>query len=367
MTRRLHTRSERGQMLAIVAVSIVAMCACGAFVMDVGSWFRAQRATQSVSDAAALAGAQELPMDSAAAQALAQEYGDKNGGGISNIQFTTNTFPNDTISVRTDRVAPGFLSRVLGITSVNVGADATARAWNLGSAKYVGPFRVWEGHPMHPGQRSLPVPGRQLRHHDRARHGPSVARRLQDPQHRRLLRRCRPADALASGSSRASTATCGRGWYYSDPGAKFNPQDIADAVAARTGSEILLPVYRSVREQGAGYEYDVIGWIGFHVLAYYEARCERSVDGLLHERHLGRDPQRVLRELLRRHSRQARQRRRQYAKPLAGGMQVSRAGLMLRPGWGSAPGADRDCGKSAGRCLLSSPSRSSRSSRAAPS
>ena len=61
MTRRLRTRSERGQMLAIMAVSIVALCACGAFVMDVGSWFRAHRATQSVADAAALAGAQKLP------------------------------------------------------------------------------------------------------------------------------------------------------------------------------------------------------------------------------------------------------------------------------------------------------------------
>ena len=81
MTQRLRTRGERGQMLAIVAVSIVALCACGAFVMDVGAGFRAHRATQSVADAAALAGAQELPLDVSGAQALAQEYGDKNGAG----------------------------------------------------------------------------------------------------------------------------------------------------------------------------------------------------------------------------------------------------------------------------------------------
>ena len=43
------------------------MCACGAFVMDVGAWYRAQRATQSAADAAALAGAQKLPLRSPAA------------------------------------------------------------------------------------------------------------------------------------------------------------------------------------------------------------------------------------------------------------------------------------------------------------
>ena len=64
-------REQRGQMLALLAVSIVAMCAAGAFVMDVGSWFRAHRATQSVADASALAGAQELPVNTPQATSCA--------------------------------------------------------------------------------------------------------------------------------------------------------------------------------------------------------------------------------------------------------------------------------------------------------
>ncbi len=118
------------------------MCAAGAFVMDVGSWFRAHRATQTVADASALAAAQKLPaLVSADAQTLAQEYSTKNGGGVSSIQFSSNTFANDTVSVRADRTAPGFLSKVLGIASVDVSATAKARAFNIGSAKYVGSLR----------------------------------------------------------------------------------------------------------------------------------------------------------------------------------------------------------------------------------
>ena len=143
-------------MLALLAVSIVALCAAGAFVMDVGSWFRAHRATQTVADASALAAAQKLPAFPADAQTLAQEYSTKNGGGVSAIQFSSNTFANDTISVRADRTAPGFLSQVLGIASVDVSATAKARAFNMGSAKIRSALCRRQAAPA-PLQRRLPV------------------------------------------------------------------------------------------------------------------------------------------------------------------------------------------------------------------
>ena len=67
-----RSREQQGQMLVLLAVSIVAMCAAGAFVMDVGSWFRAHRATQAVADASALAGAQELPVNTSGATTVAR-------------------------------------------------------------------------------------------------------------------------------------------------------------------------------------------------------------------------------------------------------------------------------------------------------
>ena len=268
MTRkREYGRSERGQMTALLAVSIVALCAMGAFVMDVGSWFQAHRATQTVSDSAALAGAQKLPLDTAAAQALASEYGDKNGGGVTEIAFETNTFPNDTIRVRAERTAPGFLSRVLGIASVDVGADAKARAYNLGSARYAGPFAVWEGHPFILGNAGCPCLGENFVTTidlDTGRPSLGAFKIINIDGSYGGVGQTELSEWIRKGLD----AYMRTGWFYSDPGAKFNPDQIGDALQQRIGSEILIPVYRSVREQGAGYEYDVVGWIGFHVLAY---------------------------------------------------------------------------------------------------
>ena len=61
MTRLLsRVRSEDGQVVVLVAVFMLGLIGMTALVVDVGSWFRQQRATQSTVDAAALAGAQAL-------------------------------------------------------------------------------------------------------------------------------------------------------------------------------------------------------------------------------------------------------------------------------------------------------------------
>lgn len=258
MTRNRGFRSsERGQMTAMMAVSIIALCAMGAFVMDVGSWFRAHRATQSVADAAALAGAQKLPLDSTAAQALATEYGNKNGGGLTTIQFSSNTFTNDTITTRAERTAPGFLSRVLGVASVNVGADAIARAFNLGSAKYAAPFAVDKAHPMLSGA-GCPC-FNQPTVLDLKTVGPGAFRIVNIDGSRGGTGQQILGDWVLNGYG----GYMGLGWYYSDPGAKFNPGPLEDALAARIGSELLFPVYDTVREQGAGFEYRIVGWVGY--------------------------------------------------------------------------------------------------------
>ena len=82
------------------------------------------------------------------AQALATEYADKNGGGLTEKNLSSNTFTNDTISTKVERTSPAFLARVLGITSVDMSATASARAWNMGAAKYAAPFGVINTEPM---------------------------------------------------------------------------------------------------------------------------------------------------------------------------------------------------------------------------
>ena len=54
-------RSESGQAVVLSVVWMVVLLGMAGLVIDVGSWYRSQRNLQSDADAAALAGAQELP------------------------------------------------------------------------------------------------------------------------------------------------------------------------------------------------------------------------------------------------------------------------------------------------------------------
>jgi len=72
-------------------------------------------------------------------------------------------------------------------------------------------------------------------------------------------------------------------WYYSDPGAKYNTnpnfKSALEEVIA-TGEELLFPVYRSVREQGAGFEYEIVGWVGFVVTDFtIKGSKNNQIDG----------------------------------------------------------------------------------------
>ena len=66
-------RDESGQSIPMVVVFLVVLIGMLALVVDVGSWFRAQRQLQTTADAAALAGAYGLP-DVLAAQSKATNF-----------------------------------------------------------------------------------------------------------------------------------------------------------------------------------------------------------------------------------------------------------------------------------------------------
>src|SRR5690349_12962242 len=144
-----HGRTERGQATVLTLVFLVVLLGMAALVLDIGSWYRADRAAQSTADAAALAGAQALPYNPANAGTLAVQYGDKNGGGVSggNVSVTSGLNPNDTITVHLTRPAPGVFSKLFGVNSVTVGAHATARASLMQQAQYIAPIGVNLKHP----------------------------------------------------------------------------------------------------------------------------------------------------------------------------------------------------------------------------
>ena len=84
---------EAGQAVVFLVVTLTCLIGMAALVIDGGSWLRAQRHLQTAADAAALAGAQNLPTDQAGAQSVAISYAQQNYGGLAApaVTFTVST------------------------------------------------------------------------------------------------------------------------------------------------------------------------------------------------------------------------------------------------------------------------------------
>jgi hypothetical protein len=96
-----RARGERGQILAVVALALVALLGIGAFAIDVGYAYYAKRQLQSATDAAALAGAQDLPV-AATAISVATTYAAANvPPNLSGLTFTYQTKCTATAVVAT--------------------------------------------------------------------------------------------------------------------------------------------------------------------------------------------------------------------------------------------------------------------------
>jgi Flp pilus assembly protein TadG len=84
-------RGERGQILPVVTLALIALLGVGAFAIDVGFAYYAKRQLQSATDAAALAGAQDLP-NASTAIATATSYATANTpANLSGFNFTYTT------------------------------------------------------------------------------------------------------------------------------------------------------------------------------------------------------------------------------------------------------------------------------------
>jgi len=257
-------RCERGQSTVVVVLFMTVILGMAAAVLDVGSWYRADRAVQQAADAAALAGADALPGSTSQARSLALSYSDKNGGGVldADISFSTTLRANDTISVHARRPAPGFFARLFGVSSVAVDATAKARSGVAGAARWAAPFGVDERHPLISGG-NCPC-FNQATDLGLQRVGPGAFRVIN-------------IDGSQGGTSPPTIASWIQygysgympiDWYFSDPGARFNSSTIQDALNTRIGQVILLPIYREVIGSGANAEYHVVGFVGFRITGY---------------------------------------------------------------------------------------------------
>jgi hypothetical protein len=257
-------RSERGQVVVLTTVMLAALLGLGAMVMDVGVWFHAKRKLQATADAAALAGAQSLPTDPDQALSLAVQYGASNGGGVDagDVSFESQWVANDTIVVHAHGTQSAYFARAIGFGSQNIGATAKARSEAPAEARYVAPIGVDRSHPLLSGG-GCPCFG-QSTTLDLLKIGPGAFRLLNiDGSHGGTG----PTD-LASWMNHGYDQYMGLGWFYSDPGAKFNSGGMEDALDKHVGTDLLFPVYDSTEKQGAGFDYHVVGWVGFHLTGW---------------------------------------------------------------------------------------------------
>jgi Putative Flp pilus-assembly TadE/G-like len=144
MTLLTRLRDESGQVLVFIAVILTALIGMAALVVDVGSWYQADRRLQTAADAAALAGAQELPLDQSAAQSVAEQYAQLNYAGM---PVPTVTFPDaGTIDVVATADTPGIFAPVLSAAFevVTVHAEAQAKVLAPELLKDVAPIAVYK-------------------------------------------------------------------------------------------------------------------------------------------------------------------------------------------------------------------------------
>jgi Flp pilus assembly protein TadG len=256
----MSVRSERGQAMLVTVLFLVVLLGCAALTLDVGDWYREQRQAQATADAAALAGAQALPSNPAGALSIAQQYATANGGGVSagDITLRSDFETDDTVTVNVTRHAPSFFSRILSVSGVNVHAHASARAGVPAQVDGVAPIVVNKLHP------DLSGPGCPCFHQETTiplgKDGAPGAFGMVD-----LSGGPNGTPNLAGWIANGYNGYLPLGQYPSDPGAKFNANGILQALDSRIGTELLFPVYDTLTGQGSNAEYDVIGWVAFHL------------------------------------------------------------------------------------------------------
>jgi hypothetical protein len=249
--------------------------------VDVGSWYRADRHLQAKVDAAALAGVQELPYDPGKASAVALEYANKNGAGAT--PTITVTGANDTIKVVGEDKAPGIFSRILGIDSVTIRAEASAKVSGLGKARYVAPLTVSDQHPMLQCVRTKPPAscyGPTTIFEDKLSTVPGafglISLDTSNPGSSTI------ADWIRNGFPGELAANR---WYDSATGAKFNSTEILGAMndAISKKQDLLFPVYASNPApygQGSNGHYYIIGWVVFQPTSMGSQGGHSTVDGI---------------------------------------------------------------------------------------
>lgn len=134
---------ERGQVLVLSAILILVILGITAFTTDIG-WLQSnKRHLQNTADAAALAGARDLAdgKEAASVNASVNKYVLENGVDVNEVT-AINIVGDKRVAVELQGSRGLFFARVLGHSSANVGARATAETGPVGGMKGLFPVGI---------------------------------------------------------------------------------------------------------------------------------------------------------------------------------------------------------------------------------
>src|SRR2546423_1880374 len=119
---RSRLSCQRGQSLVLITVFMFSLLGMAALPIDAGSWYQTKRSLQADADAAALAGASQLPNSWSAAQTAASAQYLKNGQSSDTVSYqnTTNLASNDTVTVTASRSNPSYFAKLFGINNATI-------------------------------------------------------------------------------------------------------------------------------------------------------------------------------------------------------------------------------------------------------
>ena len=145
-SRTAGLRDQRGSVIVLLALTLTIVMGMAAITVDLGrAWVQDVR-LQAAADAAALGGARELSIGSAAAIAAAEALLQANGVtlGIATITVETTNSPDDTLRVRLDDTATWLFAPAIGFAPQQaVGAEAAALRQNV----LAGGYALFAGSP----------------------------------------------------------------------------------------------------------------------------------------------------------------------------------------------------------------------------
>lgn len=141
--------SEEGSVAIIVALCMVVLLGMTALVTDVGLIYLDGTRLKAATDAAALAGAQELPYDPGKAVSTAVYYAGINGVEPGNVTATVET-GNKNLTVKATSKVNLVFARFLGFESRQVSATSVAEVGSIKSISGVMPLAVTERPPEDP-------------------------------------------------------------------------------------------------------------------------------------------------------------------------------------------------------------------------